>query len=461
VRLTASAISAPILALSATIAAAAADPDDPEAETARWVRGGAGFWEQVADPDGAVVEGLVSRARAELDRSVPGGANRENAARAEAMLSEALKRKPRHFRAGFLRGDALALQGRPAEAIAAIGRACNLADTAEEESTCTLRLAVEQSRAGRYTDALATYDRHLRSGEAQPIAYTNSAEILMALGRLGEAVARYREAMRLEEASAPGRHRDEGLALALYGLGVALDRDEQPGAAREAMGRATNLDPRLRLLESGAGSDQFFVPPGDLHYYRGLALRSLERPEEASEAFRRFLREVPGSSWKSRAQAHLQALAAAAATRADAPTQPGPGERLPGADALVAEIADPPRARWRLVASATLESDGPLPAPLVDASLKGQARVLESCLQDLPSGRGSLRLRLELTIDWRGGLRRVAAAETPAGWSEVPGCLEERLKASVRFPRPSRAAPTRARFELLVQPARPSARKPN
>jgi tetratricopeptide (TPR) repeat protein len=449
----------PVLLVAATVAAGSGDPEEPEAEGARFGRAGAGFWEQVADPDARVVDGLVARARAELDRSVPGGPSRESAARAEALLVEALKRKPRHFRAAFLRGDALTLQGRPAEAIAAISRACGLADSAEEESTCTLRLAVEQSRAGRYGDALATYDRHLRSGEAQPIAYTNSAEILMALGRLAEAAGRYREAIRLEEAGPPGRQRDHGLALALYGLGVALDRDEQAAAAREAMGRATSLDPRLRLLETGPSSDQFFVPPADVHYYRGLALRTLERSEEASEAFRRFLREAPASRFAGRARAHLQALVAAAATRADAPATPGPGERLPEADALVAKTSESTRARWRLVASATLESDGPLPAPLVDAALKGQARALEPCFQDLPAARGSFRLRLELTIDGRGGLRRLSAPETPAGWSEVPACLEDRLKGSVRFPRPARAAPTRARYELLLHPARSGSRK--
>jgi tetratricopeptide (TPR) repeat protein len=274
-----------------------------------------GFWEQVADPDGAVVDGLVARARAELDRGVPGGASRDSAARAEALLSEAVRRKPRHFAASFLRGDALTLLGRAPEAIGAIARACNLAESVEDESNCTLRLAVEQARAGRYPDALVSYDRHLRSGAPQPIAYTNSGEILMALRRLGEAAARYREAIRLEEALPPGRERDQGLALALYGLAVTLDRDDQAAASREAVGRALTLDPRLRLLEPDAASDVFFVPPGDQHYYRGLALRALGRHEDAAEAFRRFLREAPRSPFAARAQAHLRGVSGTASER--------------------------------------------------------------------------------------------------------------------------------------------------
>jgi tetratricopeptide (TPR) repeat protein len=390
-----------------------------------------GFWEKVADPDSAVVEGLVARARAQLDRGVAGGPSRENAVRAEALLSEALRRKPRHFAASFLRGDALVLQGRAGEAIAAIARACNLADSSDDESTCTLRLAVEEARAGRHADALASYDRHLRSGGAQPIAYTNSAEILMALGRLGEAAGRYREAIRLEEGAPPGRQRDEGLALARYGLGVALDRDDQEAAAREAIARATALDPRLRLLDpEAAGDDVFFVPPGDLHYYRGLALRVLARREEAAEAFRRFVKEVPRSPYVARAQAHLRALV---------------GEPSEGAAA--------PAQRLRVVGAATLGAEGPLPAPLVDATLKGQAGLLASCFEEAPPLPGSpLRLRLELTIDARGGLKRVEAEAPPPGWDGVPACLEQKLKQAVRFPRPSRSAPTRARFEMLLAP---------
>jgi tetratricopeptide (TPR) repeat protein len=392
-----------------------------------------GFWEKVADPDGAVVDGLVARARADLDRGVAGGPSRENAVRADALLSEALRRKPRHFTASFLRGDALVLQGRAAEGIAAIARACNLAESSEDESTCTLRLAVEQARAGRHAEALASYDRHLRSGAAQPIAYTNSAEILMALGRLAEAAARYREAIRLEEGAPPGRQRDEGLALGLYGLGVALDRDDQEAAAREAIARATALDPRLRLLDpETAGGDVFFVPAGDIHYYRGLALRVLVRREEAAEAFRRFVKEVPRSPWLARAQAHLRVLAGEPAAAATAPAEP-----------------------LRVVGAATLAAEGPLPAPLVDAALKGQAELLQPCFEAAPAPPGStVRLRLELTIDGRGGLKRVEA-ETPPGWDEVPACLEQKLKRAVRFPRPARQAPTRARFEMLLYPAGP------
>jgi tetratricopeptide (TPR) repeat protein len=408
--------------------------------------GPGGFWEKVADPDGEVVEGLVARARVELDRGVPGGSSRESAGRAEALLGEALERKPRHFAASFLRGDALALLGRQAEGIAALHRACNLAESPEDESTCTLRLAVEEARAGRYQDALYTYDRHLRAGAAQATAYTNSAEILMALGRLGEAAGRYREAIRLEEAAPATRQRDQSLALALYGLAVALDRDDQPSAAREAMGRATTLDPRLRLLDpDGGGGDVFFVPAGDLHYYRGLALRVLGRSQEAAEAWGRFLKEAPASPWVERARAHLRTITSGAAD----------GDRAQTPDAGSADAPPGGRGPWRVVAAATVESEGPIGAPLLDAALKGPRRLLEPCFEDLPALIGStVRLRLELAIDGRGVLRRVVT-ETPAGWSELPACLEERLKRGLRLPRPSKAAPTRAHYEMVLSAGKP------
>src|SRR5436309_2350440 len=82
----------------------------------------------------------------------------------------------------------------------------------------------------------------------------------------------------------------EILALAYYGLAVALDRDEQPGAAREAMARALELDGKMSLLDAAREDDTgiFFVPAGDVHYYRAIALTVLGRPREAVEAFQRF-----------------------------------------------------------------------------------------------------------------------------------------------------------------------------
>ena len=232
---------------------------------------------------------------------------------------------------------------------------------------------MEEARAGRYAEALASYDRHLRSGAAQPIAYTNSArdpDGARPAGRGGGSLPRSDPSGGGQRR--PGRQRDEGLALALYGLGVALDRDDQEAAAREAMARATALDPRLRLLDpEAAGGDVFFVPPGDLHYYRGLALRVLARREEAAEAFRRFVKEVPAVAlWRRGPRptcARWRRAAGAGAERA--------GRDRAAAGGGGGDPAMP---------------DGPLPAPLVDATLKGQTRLLRALLR---GGRRRCRAR--------------------------------------------------------------------
>ena len=413
---------------------------------------GADFWRGVVDPDREVVDGLVGRARAHLDRAAPGGVSRQNAAVAQALLAEALARKPRHYTARFLRGDALALQGQPALAIAELKSACALAPTAEDEASCTLRLAVEQSRGGRLHDSLSTYERHLQLGGPEGLVHANTAEVLMALGRLPEAVEGYRRAIELETRRPPGHGRDAALALALYGLAVALDRDEQGDAAAEPLRRAIALDPRAALLpgpgEPG-GEDLFFIPSGDVHYYRGLALRAQGRPQDAVEAFQRFCASVPDSRFVARAEAHLRQLG-----RPPAPSSPPSDPRaraVPDAGMPRPAPGRPERVRrWRLVAAATTETDGPIPAPLLDAAWKGQRRLFEPCFEEAPPlGTNTTRLTIDLRLDGRGVLTRVTA-KAPPEWPETAACLEDRLRRGVRFPRPTRPEPTRAQLELVV-----------
>ena len=157
--------------------------------------GGGEFWRRVVDPDRQAVDDLVARARAYLDRAAPGGVSGQNAAQAQALLTQALERKPGHYVARFLRADALSLQGRTSQAVDELNRACAVAPTPEDEATCTLRLAVEQSRGGALAASLATYDRHLQLGGSEGQVFANSAEVLMALGRLPDALDRYRRAV--------------------------------------------------------------------------------------------------------------------------------------------------------------------------------------------------------------------------------------------------------------------------
>jgi len=381
------------------------------------------FWERVADPHRGQVEALIARARVDL-----GNGSKEGIARAELNLREALRFDPRSFMATLLLGEAQAGQGQRAAAAASFGRARSLARTPSEESRCSLLAAIESSRAGRFEQALADYDQHIRLGEAEGDAYSNSAEILMALGRLGEAQDRYREAIRLEDQARPpipGRDHDEYMALAYYGLGVALDRDEQGQAGREAIARALMHDPKMALLDAARDgrSDVFFVPPGDVHYYRGLALMVMGRPREATDSFQRFLTEQRTGRWQKRAEAHLSSLAAGADGRG--------------------------RGRLRLVAAGTVRADEGLSAPLVDAALRSHPELLERCLDEAPgSVNETTRLSLEVDFDAGGNVQRVKGGGDE--WTSFVACAGRRLKDGLRVPRLAGVKTASARLDLVL-----------
>jgi tetratricopeptide (TPR) repeat protein len=379
------------------------------------------FWERVADPHREEVEALVARARGEL-----AGGSADGPAAAARALREALRFDPSSFVATLLLAEAEARQGRVAPAATAFARARSLARTPGEESWCALRAAIESSRAGRFEEALAEYDQHIRLGEAQADAFANSAEILMALGRLGEAEDRYREAIRLADqagSSVPAHDHEENLALAYYGLGVALDRDEQELAAREAIARAMAHDPRLAILDGARDgrSNVFFVPAGDVHYYRGLALMVEGRPREATDAFQRFLSEQRGSRYGKRAEAHLLALAAGAE-----------GGR---------------KSRLRLVAAGTVRADEAVPAPLVDAALRSHPGLLERCLDEAPAIDESTRVSLEVTFDAAGVVQAVKGAPAWAGFAR---CAQAQLRDGVRLPRLTGGKSASVRLDLVL-----------
>lgn len=387
------------------------------------------FWERAANGHRERVDDLLGRAQSQLNDQTLGERAPEAAARAEALAREALLLDPQSFPASVLLGEALARQRRGAEATAAFERARSVARTAAEESWCALRLGVERSRAGRYAEALAEYDRHIQLGGASAAAHVNSAELLMGLGRLSEAEQRYRAALRREEQSPAGRERDQGIALAGYGLAVALDRAERPEAAREAMATALAHDPRMLILEfaSHGQSEVFFVPQGDVHYYRGLALSAAGRPKEAFDAFTKFVGEGH-PRYRKRAEMHLLALAAA------------------GADGKAAVT----RGRLRLVASATVRAEGPIPAPLVDAALKSRPALIDGCLDEAPAGiTDTVRVPVELRFDRQGQVSGVKVELGEAGRA-LASCLEASLAAGLRVPAPGRSLPTTARLELVL-----------
>lgn len=170
-------------------------------------------------------------------------------------------------------------------------------------------LGIAYSHLERFSDAVQEYDRALRLLPGEPdVAHAprkqqqamllgNSAEALMALGRLDDAIRRYAEAESIDRS-------DQG-ALHALGLAVSYDRDGQIQKSREAIERALAADPGLRIFQS---DEVFFVPEGDRHYYWGLLHEQFGNRDEAIHSFRDFLAEVPHSRYAARARSHIEEL---------------------------------------------------------------------------------------------------------------------------------------------------------
>lgn len=170
-------------------------------------------------------------------------------------------------------------------------------------------LALCYSHLGRFADAIAEYDRALlrlsgepdfpqwRKRQQQATLLSNSAEAMMALGRLDEAIRRYSEADQLDGS--------DNNALHALGLAVAYDRDGQMQKSREALQRSLAADPALRMYQS---DEVFFAPEGDRHYYDGLIAEALDNRDDAMRSFKEFLAELPQSRYAERARFHLEEL---------------------------------------------------------------------------------------------------------------------------------------------------------
>jgi tetratricopeptide (TPR) repeat protein len=418
------------------------------------------FWERVAASSRTAADLLLTEAEGLLAAREPatgdkGGAQeparrdaalapRTNATRAEALVRRALVLVPEDFRALAALAEIDGRAGRQDAALADLERACPHAGGAA--GACWFRLGVERSRLGRIADAVAAYEAGLATGAADVTSsaaalvgvYANLGELLMALGRLDEAEGRYREALRLGAPAADRLDDRHELTLATYGFAVVLDREGNGPAAREMMARALALDPRLATLQAGRepGGDVFFVPEGDVYYYLGLAAEVAGRGDDAEAAYQEFLERLPRSPWSGRARAHIEAL-----------------ERAGGAPATSSAP------RLRVLAAGTVSSQGPIPAPLVDAAWRERRGLLDGCLEEaaragtLPA-RSGVRLALELDLDPRGLVTGVDVRAAPPFAEVAAGpfarCVEGALRAGLRVPRPQTPRPTRARLELLI-----------
>jgi len=274
------------------------------------------------------------------------------AAEAQALCEKVLARSPNDARAHIVLSRSLTVADlehpeacRPGycqRAIDELKRARAVDSAGVEAEQVASELGIVLSRVGNFEEALAEYDRalNLYDSERRPTAvddngdravlYGNSAETLMALGRLGEAIDRYRLA---EAASSPGEIEWQ---LAEWGLAVALDRDEQVEKARDAVAEALHYDATMNHLSDDG---VFFEPAGDKLYYLALGYEVADDRREAIKAWSDYLAAQPRSRWARRARAHLKALEKGPRLAPEPPPEVAFGEPL----ALQAELRPPER----------------------------------------------------------------------------------------------------------------------
>ena len=417
------------------------------------------IWERVADPQRDRSERLAQKAKeliadapaAPVGRGPTGARPPDNLARAEELLREATTLDPLDFANLFLLAELQSMRGHEADAAATLERAEPLARLPSQRSSCWFRLGLARSKLGRYREAVASYDQQIALGEADATVYSNVAELLMTLGRLGEAEERYRDAIRIDERAGDRRGREQSLAFSYYGLGVALDREGRDAASREAIGRAAALDPNLSLLRLAQqpGAEVFFIPEGDVFYYLGLAAERLGNRDDAGAAFQEYLARQPKSPWFARARAHVEA---SRPDRAPAPPRSNPS----GSSSEAPSPAPPPR--WRVAALATVQADGPIPAPVIDAALKLHPPHLEACFTSDRAPRGNAPIRLAIEVDFNAdGKVSRAAVKLPKlssgpldGVGAVAACIESAIRTHLVVPGPTRPRPTAARVEVLL-----------
>jgi len=233
--------------------------------------------------------------------------------RALSELQKALELEPKDIEARVFMGEWLS---RPEMGVASVRRAVEELQTARKidrlgswHYEIAFQLGIAYSHLGRFSEAVSEYDRALALLPGEPDSMltptkhqhatmlSNAAEALMAMGKLDGAIRRYHDAEQLDS----GTHS----ALHALGLSVAYDRDGQMQKSRDALKRAIGSDPGLRMYQS---DDVFFVPEGDRYYYDGLIAENLGNRDEALNAFKQFVSELPKSPYVVRAKQHIEEL---------------------------------------------------------------------------------------------------------------------------------------------------------
>ncbi len=199
-----------------------------------------------------------------------------------AAFDASLARQPGFVPAMLDRTDALARQGRWADATAQAESAARAAPRAPE---VLLKLADVHQGAGRFEAAEAGYRRVIEIAPRHPVAYNNVAWMTITRGGdARQAVADARRAVELSPRSSPF-HDTLGWALRAAG--------DLPGAAA-ALAQAIRLEGNV---------------PG-YHYHLGVVQLEMKQPAAARQSLTRFLELAPQSPDAADARRRLQGLPA-------------------------------------------------------------------------------------------------------------------------------------------------------
>ena len=372
--------------------------------------------------------GLVERAE-QLYRTIPEQRDRDHrfavADQAQALCEQAIRERPKDPAPHIVLARILTIADpahpeicRPKScerAVAELKEARRLDAGGAEAQRIAADLGLVLSRIGAYEEALVEYDRALElvDPERRPSAFDdygrsvlngNSAETLMALGRLPASIERYRKA---EATAIQG---DLEWELAEWGLGVALDRDEQIEKSHEAIQHALDVDPTMSHLTD---ESVFFEPAGDKRYYEALGHEVAGDRELALAAWRAFLAEAPSSPYAKRARVHLAEL-----------------KRAPPLPSMV----DP--ARVHVGVGEIVDTRGLRPAAALRDAIGVHQDELRLCyarvLRTEPQARGELRL--QLVIDPTGFLSMRARVLLSTVASDRLGHCVELAATTWRFP---------------------------
>lgn len=157
----------------------------------------------------------------------------------------------------------------------------------------------DEARA-HLTEALATYrailQRYPNVRAQSEVVYGNLAETLMMLGDVEGAIEQYRQALRVRPSTS-----------VTLGLAVALDRDERGTEARALLhdlGGPALVEWEMQVSQG----DVFYVPEGEVYYYRGLINEALGQRKAAIDNYNEFVASRAHPQFSARALANRDAL---------------------------------------------------------------------------------------------------------------------------------------------------------